>query len=396
MGATTRESRPSLDALTGVRILAAMHVVVFHFGTRAAASTGVAPIETFTRMGFIGVSLFFVLSGFVLAYSYAGGDGALAGTRRAFWIARLARIYPLFVVAMLLGGVGYAAHLVAQHGLARGLVRAAITAPPVLLLLQAWTPLTLMAWNGPGWSLSAEAFFYLVFPSIVGRVRCDTRARLLALGAACFLAANALPVALHVASLHTDLGALTVRLMGTEMRGGELLERVVGFNPLVRLPEFVFGVGLGKYFLAERSRGERSSGALLAAGAGLALVILFAASPALPRARYLVQNGLFLPLFGALVLGLARGGGRLGRALSARPMTRLGEASYAVYILQDPLYWLFAYAAFGRPEDRAPSAGWLACFVIALVVASFAAHRYIELPGRELVKRRSHRASLIA
>ena len=386
--ATNKAGQPQLEALTGLRILAALHVVAFHYAVPAAVASGPAALERFLRMGFIGVSLFFVLSGFVLAYNYAGEDGGLRGARRPFWVARLSRIYPLFLLALVLQAPVYVAQTVEHSGLRSGLLRAAITAVPALVMLQAWTPFTTAAWNGPGWSLSAEAFFYLAFPWVVARVRCATRGQLAVAGAACFLAANAAPLALFVASRATRLEATSVHMLGASLDGLQLAQRTVGFNPLLRLPEFVFGVCLGKYFLATRSAPRRDGGAALAAGSMVALAAIFCAAGALPDARFLLQNGACLPLFGALVLGLAQGGGRLGRALSTKAMLRLGEASYAVYILQEPVWSLFSLAL--PPAVRAARApGWPAflALVVVLVAVSFLAHRFVEVPARDWLKR---------
>ena len=66
--------RPHLPALTGVRFLAAMHVIIVHFGIPTAA-LGPWWVESFAHIGSVGVSVFFTLSGFVLAYTYAGRSG---------------------------------------------------------------------------------------------------------------------------------------------------------------------------------------------------------------------------------------------------------------------------------------------------------------------------------
>ncbi|WP_437591266.1 acyltransferase family protein [Sorangium sp. So ce1000] len=385
-------ARPQLDALTGLRFLAALHVVTFHFGVSAAASSGSAVIESVARMGFIGVGLFFVLSGFVLAYNYTGEDGGLRGDRRGFVAARFSRVYPLFVFALLLIAPIYLAQLVELYGPRVGLLRAAVTGVPALLMLQAWTPFTLASWNGPGWSLSAEAFFYLTFPWIVGRLRCATWRQLAGVGAALFVVAIAAPLALFIAGRFVPLEATTVRLLGGALTLQDLGERTVGFNPLLRLPEFVFGVCLGKYFLARRARGAApggDAGAWLAGGSSAALLAIFSFAGHFPDLRYVLQIGMF-PLFGLLILGLADGGGALGRVLSTRAMIRLGEASYAVYILQTPLWHIFAKAVLSpevRAERNAGAFAYLA-FVAFLTGASFLAYGLIEAPAREWLKRR--------
>ncbi|WP_437735378.1 acyltransferase family protein [Sorangium sp. So ce1335] len=391
-GPSIGSRRPQLDALTGLRFLAALHVVLFHFGVPAAASSGSAVAESVARIGFIGVGLFFVLSGFVLAYNYAGDDGGLRGDRRSFVVARFARVYPLFLFALLLTVPSYLAQLVELYGPRVGLIRAVLTGVPALLMLQAWTPFTISSWNGPGWSLSAEAFFYLTFPWIVGRLRCTTWRQLAGAGAALFAVAIAAPLALFIAGRFVPLEATTVRILGGALTLQDLGERTAGFNPLLRLPEFAFGVCLGQYHLARRARGAPlggGRGAWLTAGSSVVLLALFSFAGHLTDARYVLQIVMF-PLFGLLILGLAEGGGALGRVLATRPMIRLGEASYAVYILQVPLWHIFAKALL-TPEvraERSPSALAFFGFTAFLVAASFLAYGFIEAPAREWLKQR--------
>ena len=73
--------RPDIPALTGLRAVAALLVVLFHYkyivpGLGQSPAPGARVIQA----GFVGVSLFFVLSGFILAYTYIGDDGSLRGS----------------------------------------------------------------------------------------------------------------------------------------------------------------------------------------------------------------------------------------------------------------------------------------------------------------------------
>ena len=84
-------------ALTGLRYLAAASVVAFHF-----SKSGNAWVRALVDHCGFGVVIFFVLSGFILVYSYDVGAGKFRGTRPAFWAARVARLYPTYVVGMML------------------------------------------------------------------------------------------------------------------------------------------------------------------------------------------------------------------------------------------------------------------------------------------------------
>lgn len=140
-----------LDSLTGLRFFAAFVVYGLH--------VQYGGMRYIFGQGSIGVSFFFILSGTVLAWSWRPTDRA-----RDFYRRRVARIYPVYVVAFLLGIVVTRAVGEGYHGLGAGLLG--------IFLLQAWVPdvHTYFALNGVSWSLSVEAFFYLLFPLLVTRV----------------------------------------------------------------------------------------------------------------------------------------------------------------------------------------------------------------------------------
>lgn len=144
-------SRPQkLDALTALRFFAAAMIVIGHahplFGSLGIADA--APLEQ-------GVSFFFVLSGFILAYNYPVLAGRAAVRR--FWLARFARIWPLHAVMLILW-IALIFNFDRQSYFpgAEGLARLAAN----VLLLQAWVPLSgwSPSFNGVAWSLSAEFF----------------------------------------------------------------------------------------------------------------------------------------------------------------------------------------------------------------------------------------------
>lgn len=152
---TSAAPRNRLEALTGLRFYAAFGVILFHlsiFDFFALDGPAVRLGQTaFLNAGWLGVSFFFVLSGFVLTWSARPRDKA-----GRFFARRLAKIYPnhlfMFItVALISGGLG-------QTPLWQGFAN--------LFLLQSWIPqnTAFFGVNGPSWSISAELFFYAMFP----------------------------------------------------------------------------------------------------------------------------------------------------------------------------------------------------------------------------------------
>src|ERR1700730_18186865 len=96
--ALMNSKRPSLDALTGVRFFAAFAVFMFHYGASFSEQIGVPkPLTTFLHNGYYGVSMFFVLSGFIMTYTYIGRLSTKIELYD-FAVARIARIYPVYLL----------------------------------------------------------------------------------------------------------------------------------------------------------------------------------------------------------------------------------------------------------------------------------------------------------
>ncbi|MCU1281269.1 MAG: acyltransferase 3 [bacterium] len=337
-----------IDALTGLRPFASFYVFFFHFG-RPLVATAPAWLRSLAGGGYVGVSFFYVLSGFVLALGYGPRIVAADFSHRRFLERRLARVLPayLFAAALLVP-------LALRHD-------GSVPASPLggvlqLLMLQAWWPPLALTWNLPAWSISVELALYLALPSLVRVLaRLSRRGRWWALVVAW---AAALAIAGGYSALAPD-GAV-----GPDSNAFVL--DFVKFWPPARLPEFAFGVTLGLLFERDR-RAPRWLGpvALAAAAALLSL------ADRLPFA--LVHNALLLPCFGAIVWSIASARGAVARFFASRPLYRLGRASYDIYILQMPLMYLVLAA-------KLPLAGaqFFVFFMLLVYGAGLAFHLGVE------------------
>lgn len=335
-------------------------MVIFHFGGDLGASS--APwLRNLIGGGYASVGLFYVLSGFILTAVY-GGQEVVGEARRSFWVARFARVYPAYVLGFLLWAPIAIVHR--THA-----VHALLT----LAGVQAWLPPYATMWNYPAWSVSVEAFFYAAFPFLLHRVAHldgPRTWRLLALAWAASLVAPLLYMAL---------------VPGTpNEHSSEFFLTFLKYLPAIRLPEFVFGIGVGHLWRTGRLRVP----AWLPYAAAAALLGALAASSLIPYV--LIHNGLLLPVFGAFIAGMASTQGWMTRLLSWKPLVVLGDASYGMYILHAPVVDLFerVMRRLGVRGDWPTSPGVVVVLVVAVSIASL---YLFENPARTWIRRRLSR-----
>jgi peptidoglycan/LPS O-acetylase OafA/YrhL len=376
--------RPQLPVLTSLRFFAAAEVLAFHFGrmngvdvvshyfgpdfTRFPASLA----NNLTSAGHEAVTFFFVLSGFVLTYVYAGASERQGFAVRAadFWWARFARLAPGFYLGLLLAlpflfyGV-FLVHSMTLPSIVPGLVLAPV-------LLQSWWPPAVYTWNFPSWSLSVEAFFYLLFPLLaVAAARLTPRQLLL------------LAVALLVAL--TPVRAAILTHYATEPDPANTFG--IYFPPL-SLPQFILGIALGRLFLWGPALSPRAHAALFWFGL-VAVIVAFGWQSDLPQGlKWLrTETGSVGLLFGMVIFGAA--GLSPSTPILASPiLVFLGDASYLMYILHIPLdLWWKSISTKLLHLSLPPLLDSLTTFLLVVAVASLV-HAYVEPPLRRRLLRR--------
>ncbi|SAK89325.1 acyltransferase family protein [Caballeronia ptereochthonis] len=372
MGATTTTGSGALPALTSIRFIAAMTVVLSHF-----AELGLLPMRRaffdFVDGGRPAVSLFFVLSGFILTYTYR--EPLATGGPRAFYVARFARIYPVVLFGLALVApvtawllhTGDAARLLEWFALKNAVqLSLMLSLPCQLLLLNAWFPFASInqPWNGPSDSVSCEAFFYALFPWLLRRLDGQGARRVVLACAAVWIAQG--------------VGIVLIQSTLPASRSGFL---VVGL-PLLRMAEFVLGIGAALVFMSMRARraGRHALGLTFVCVALAAIVVLAAWRPFAPV--FFVEA----PFFALLILGLALLERPVTGWLNSRALVKLGEASYSLYLIHVPLAYIALLAGFDRTN------GWM---VLAFAVwASVAVFRFYEEPMRRAIRARLNGASV--
>lgn len=351
---------PNIKALTSIRFFAALHVALYHF-VRPFSLWG--PLTAVMGAGYVGVSFFFVLSGFILTYSRAHEYERGRGLVSKFWIARFARVYPVYLVSMIL------AAYVKRADFHQKIHILAFIAD--LFMVQSWSIRMVNFFNVPAWSLSCEAFFYLVFPFIFLRLRPATlKKAIFAVAATWFLALAAPLLCLKFypeAAWHS--GAV-----GPAVMGGRQVFRVLRI-PILALPEFLAGISLGWLYL--RFRPSIRIASLLASMGVITLVAILILADHIPFV--LLHNGFLIPTFGMLILGLAEPNW-LSRLFSNSILVLLGEASYAFY-LTHLLFNSWAESIFG-PHYTILAALWKLAVTIPVAVIL---HLFVERPCRRLI-----------
>lgn len=361
-----RTNAARIAPLAGLRFGAALGILLFHYGGPLVAG-GPAWLERVRAGGHVWVGLFYLLSGFVLARAHPDPMGPTE--RRAFWVARGARLYPAYLLAFLLS-----APFVLERwsgGGPIGTLKAFVVGTAALLLVQAWIAPIARIWNAPGWSTSVIAAFYALFPFVVAPLsRLGRRGLALALGLAW---ASSLTLPLLWLALRPD-GAVD----GFTWNEPVWLE-ALKFHPIARAGEFLAGVVLG---LLHRRGVALGRGGTVAALGGLGGAVLVLVSDRVPYV--LLHNGALVPLFILAILGLSARPGLVARALGSEGAQRLGDASFALYALQEPL-WLLARAT-ALPADAQPSPAFVVAFALAAIALSLAVARLLERPARRVLR----------
>jgi peptidoglycan/LPS O-acetylase OafA/YrhL len=350
----TTHRRP-LKPLTGIRFFAAFYVVVFHSRTgQSLYDSGHHALGNFLFSGYLAVPLFFLLSGFILAYTYEG-QIEKPGDHRRFWEARFARIWPVYVVSLLMASIP------------------SFEFPPIgpaiaaICMVQAWNPFDLgMAgvWNDVCWTLSVEAVFYILFPWLQTWIEERTTRTQLAVIAGMVL----LCIAINSGS----------RTLGYPAHG---FWRYVPL-PIPHIPEFITGVGVGNYFL--RQRVQNGARGPLIGSFPIWTYLSVAATVALlctPASRW---TSVVIAAFAALLYGLAAEDTLLSRFLSTRTMLLGGGISYSIYLTQMPVKFWFRDIA-NRLQVGSESVRFVITAIV-LIVISFLLFRFVEDPARKLLR----------
>lgn len=360
--------RPAIPPLTSLRFFAAALVVAFHYDPKRFTRVPEF-IRNWLDTGYESVTFFFILSGFVMSYVYVGNEPGRSGAGlRRFFVARIGRMFPAYYVSLLLAlpffvapGFFQATERVSPHVVPHGIL--------VLTALQSWWPPAALAWNPPGWSVSVECFLYLAFPALLWTTRFIPNSL--------FLVGSFLLVAVVA-------GFRVVVMEPLVAADAETWYHFAQFFPLFHLPQFIFGMALGRAHLVG-PRPEPSLAAWMFAAGAVGLMILFVDLEELPaRMR---SNAVVAIFFGLIIFGAAQKGHFVYRVLSLPPLLYLGEISYSIYAVHQPLEFWWEWAGPLAHDIRLPAAVDFLIYFLVVLAASVLCYRYVERPLRRRIRR---------
>ncbi|WP_434612461.1 acyltransferase family protein [Arthrobacter sp. A5] len=373
IGDKIRSETGRINGLDGLRAIAVLAVLVYHL------HAGLLP------GGFLGVDVFFVVSGFLIT-SLLLREFSTTGriSMRQFWLRRARRLLPaLMVVVMASTALGFLIGRDLLVGIGRQTL-GAVTFSNNWLEIAAGS--SYFAHTSPQlfanfWSLAVEEQFYILWPfGFLLLMRGVTRRRTrTGIAAGCAIASAALMAGLYVPG--TDA---TRVYYGTDTHAFGLMIGIA--------LAFAWSGGTGMNLSRPNWRQRR-----VFVGLG-ALALLIACMFVVDAAsRFTYRGGIFLTCVctAMLILTLLEGTGPLQSMMNHRAMTWMGQRSYGIYLW----HWPALLISDALIPQAIGTAGWWFARIIALaftLVVSALSFRYVEQPVRKLGFRAALEAAVAA
>lgn len=294
----------------------------------------------------VGVSYFFILSGFIMIIAYHKKEKI---EYIDYYKNRFARIYPLYVLGLLL-------YLVTRYS------KFNITDSFLYLFgLQSWIPGKAMILNFPGWSISVEFLFYLLFPLLYNHFYSKKNKTI-------WVAAGVIWI---VSQVFSHLYEASPSYKGPHTESHEFLY----YFPLMHINEFLVGNLAGIFFVRNFKQKNYDIPVILIFTAIL-LTMIFV--------PLFYHNGLMALLFIPLIILISGNNGFLTKLFSLKPLEYLGEASYAVYITHIPVLYILRdiLRTYYLDSDTI-----FLIYIPVLIMTSILFYQFIEKPLRDYLKR---------
>lgn len=335
-----------MEQITFTRFLAALSIVIFHFGQ-----------ETFfyqnDYIGFLsssanlGVSYFYLLSGFIMIIAYFNKKEV---STIEYYQNRLARVYPTYLFALIF-------FFIINHFYID--LKALILN---LFTLQSWVPGKVLSYNVPGWSISVEMFFFLCFPFLLKLYKSKINPKIYFTG---------------ILLIWISTQVLTnyiVRFGDFDLIHNQRLREFIYYNPIMHINEFLIGNAAGIFFI-KNIKPKNYDISILITVMLLILTIRFIGLE--------FHNGLLAVLFVPLIILICANTGVITKIFNHKILVYLGSVSYSLYIIQLPLHILFFQ--FYEKFDFAKEYSFY-YYLAFLIICSILSYELIENPFRKLLK----------
>lgn len=342
-----------IEQLTFTRFLAAVSIVIFHYGGKSFLFNNDYVGFIFGKAD-VCVSYFFILSGFVMMIAYANRSAILA---REYLMNRLARIYPLYFLAIFIFLLfQIRCHQIDYSGLFYN-----------VFMVQSWIPSKVLSVNPPGWSLSVEFVFYAIFPFVFNRLYKRIKLGKIIFGIVLFWIFSQIIFQLFYFSFSKE--------------EFPLVKDFIMYNSLFHINEFLIGTLAGFLFTEKMQFKKGNYDFLILLFVGLVLLAL----------KFPVglnfHNGLLAVFFIPLIILISLNNGLISTLFQKPLFVFLGEISFGIYILQHPIYFIIsAYSINKYFQISDVTIVFFIRLVILLVVSSLA-YIYIEKPIQNKIKR---------
>ena len=352
--------RPYLKNLNGLRFIAASYTIFFHYFSIPGADF----LNNFFMHGHISVPFFFLLSGFVLSYSYQDYPFEKVGNIKRYITNRFIRLAPIYYIAMMLA---LPLLIYNQRTEELSLVKNVFYSFMHLSFAHSIIPIKELMnfWNIHSWSLSVEMFLYFCSPILILKVSSFNFKHIL-YSLALLLIINSI-IFFYFSGYFTKSIAISNH-----------------FAPLY-FATFFNGIVLARLFLLKKSFFDRFSSLSFLISSVLLIVSFFAN---LNKEFYSAFNPFFHISFSLLILSSSTEN-NFNRFLGNKTFFFLGEASYAMYILQAPVKF-YTQQFLSKVVGYMKFDGFLFNLTIysAILIGAIILSTYIDPPARKYLKKK--------
>jgi peptidoglycan/LPS O-acetylase OafA/YrhL len=341
-----------MNYLTSLRGIAALIVIFFH-AHHHFPSDDPKLLTWIIYNGFLAVDFFFIMSGFILAYTYSKKFTRFTSQDyRSFMLKRFARIYPLhFFILVLYISIPLILYLTGRDiGGGRYDIDAFFAK---LFLIDVWWTGYQFTWNIPSWTISSELFAYLLFPFIVIPFSRIGKPLII-------------PVALCI--------PMMLAFLYDHFEYGSIGEGIGDLGVIRGLLEF--SLGMSVYYIVIK---YQLTNTVVARSAVIVSVLLFYLC-----VTFDVQDFIYVPIcFSMFLYGLLGYKGLLHKFLENRAMVYLGDISYSVYLSHFFILDIMTKAFLKNDEIAGPV--WMTSYVLVTLFFSALSYHFVEMSSRRWI-----------